>query len=62
MIMRNDSKRKPMELEAEKRGKNQEIYGYTEMLVEEMNLRLFLLQEDSKEILIVDSICVTSIF
>ena len=60
--MRNDSKRKPMELEAEKREKNQEIYGYTETLAEEMNLRLFLLQEDSKEILFVDSICVTSIF
>ena len=61
------SKRKQRELEetkekeAEKRRLNQQIYCHAEELLEEMNLRMFLLQEDKKEILFVDSICVATI-
>lgn len=61
------SKRKQREIkerkakEEEKRRINREIYCYTEELAMEMNLRMVLLQENAKEILFVDSICVVDI-
>lgn len=61
------SKRKQREIaartvkEEEQRRMNQEIYRQVEELEMEMNLRMLLLQENAKEILFVDSICVVDV-
>ena len=59
-------KRKQKEIEVreakeEKERINQEIYRYAEELETEMNLRMVLLQNNTKEILFVDSISVATI-